>query len=49
MFGGNFDPQYARLGLLAIIAYTVLIIVSLRPIRSRAYEVFFFTHFAMVL
>ena len=34
---------------MAIVAYTVLIIISLRPIRSQAYEIFYFTHFSMLL
>lgn len=34
-------------GLISVIALTVLCIVSLRPIRAQAYELFFYVHFAM--
>ena len=40
---------FTRAGILAIIASSSLLIVSLRPIRKAAYELFFFAHFAMVL
>ncbi|KAH9950834.1 iron reductase [Amylocystis lapponica] len=36
-------------GLAAMAAFSVLIVVSLRPIRARAYELFFVTHFLMVM
>ncbi|OCH91755.1 iron reductase [Obba rivulosa] len=45
----EFNEWFARAGLIGTIAFSVLIIVSLRPIRARAYELFFFTHFMMVL
>ncbi|EMD32363.1 hypothetical protein CERSUDRAFT_118730 [Gelatoporia subvermispora B] len=45
----EFGEWWARAGLAGMIAFSVLILVSLRPIRARAYELFFFTHFMMVL
>ncbi|KAI0746278.1 iron reductase [Daedaleopsis nitida] len=44
-----FEKTYIQVGLVALIAFTILIVVSLRPIRSQSYEVFYFTHFLMVL
>ena len=38
-----------RVALTALTAFSTLILVSLRPIRSQAYEVFYFVHFLMVL
>ncbi|KAM5543941.1 hypothetical protein V8D89_002558 [Ganoderma adspersum] len=38
-----------RVALTALIAFSALILVSLRPIRSQAYEIFYFVHFFMVL
>ncbi|KAG2072141.1 hypothetical protein BDR04DRAFT_1014106 [Suillus decipiens] len=35
-------------GLIATIAFAILCIVSLRPVRAQAYELFFYIHFAMV-
>ena len=34
---------------MAIIAFTLLIVVSYRSIRARFYELFFVSHFALVL
>ncbi|KAH9895032.1 ferric reductase NAD binding domain-containing protein [Cubamyces lactineus] len=45
----SFQSLFLRLGLMAITAFTVLIIVSYRSIRARFYELFFFSHFALVL
>ncbi|KAI0371024.1 hypothetical protein BV20DRAFT_1112735 [Pilatotrama ljubarskyi] len=44
-----YQTTYIRLGLTAVIAYTVLMVVAHRSIRARLYELFFFTHFSMVL
>ncbi|KAI0710554.1 ferric reductase NAD binding domain-containing protein [Earliella scabrosa] len=44
-----FELWYIRVGLTALSAFSILFLVSLRPIRSRAYEIFYFTHFLMVL
>ena len=38
-----------RVAFTALTAFSTLILVSLRPIRSQAYEVFYFVHFLMVL
>ncbi|KAG2072169.1 hypothetical protein BDR04DRAFT_1014238 [Suillus decipiens] len=37
--------DWPRAGITAIVAFSVLIIVSLRPVRTGAYEVFFYIHF----
>ncbi|KAL4079858.1 ferric reductase NAD binding domain-containing protein [Scleroderma yunnanense] len=36
-------------GIIGIIAFSILFITSVRPIRRKAYELFFYIHFAMVL
>ncbi|KAG0696159.1 ferric reductase NAD binding domain-containing protein [Suillus ampliporus] len=36
-------------GITAMVALTILCVVSLRPIRAQAYELFFYVHFTMVL
>ncbi|KAH7890610.1 ferric reductase NAD binding domain-containing protein [Phlebopus sp. FC_14] len=36
-------------GFVGVIALTILCMISVRPIRAAAYEVFFYAHFAMVL
>lgn len=41
--------EFIQVGILAIAAFSFLIVVSLRPIRKAAYELFYFLHFAMVL
>ncbi|KAG1870854.1 ferric reductase NAD binding domain-containing protein [Suillus subluteus] len=35
-------------GIIALAAFFLLIIVSLRPVRTRAYEIFFYVHFLSV-
>ncbi|PCH37152.1 iron reductase [Wolfiporia cocos MD-104 SS10] len=45
----NYPFFFIPVGLLAMVAFTILCIVSLRPIRSNAYEIFFVMHFLMVL
>ncbi|KAI1792303.1 ferric reductase NAD binding domain-containing protein [Ganoderma leucocontextum] len=45
----RFSTWSSRVALTALIAFSALILVSLRPIRSQAYEVFYFVHFLMVL
>ncbi|KAH9838053.1 iron reductase [Rhodofomes roseus] len=43
------QPSYfIPAGLAAVISLTVLCILSIRPIRSNAYEFFFITHFLMI-
>ncbi|CDO76208.1 hypothetical protein BN946_scf184819.g8 [Trametes cinnabarina] len=44
-----YDEWFVRLGLTTLIAFTVLILVSLRPVRAQAYEVFYFVHSLTVL
>ncbi|KAH9855455.1 iron reductase [Lenzites betulinus] len=44
-----YDQWFIRIGLTALIALTILILVSLRPVRAQMYELFYFTHFLMVL
>lgn len=41
--------QWMQLGILGTVAFVVLIITSLRPVRKEAYELFFLTHFVMAL
>ncbi|OAX32516.1 hypothetical protein K503DRAFT_701927, partial [Rhizopogon vinicolor AM-OR11-026] len=36
-------------GIVAGVAFAILCVVSLRPIRAQAYELFFYVHFVMVL
>lgn len=43
------NEAWLRAGITAMVAFSILIIVSLRPIRTEAYEVFFYTHFFGVL
>ena len=45
----DFDEWYFCTGLMTMIAFSILVLVSLRPIRSQAYEISYFTHFFMVL
>ncbi|KAK0211947.1 ferric reductase NAD binding domain-containing protein [Armillaria fumosa] len=46
---GKYDLLWVRMALLAISAFSLLILVSLRPVRAGAYEFFFYAHFLMVL
>ncbi|KAF9016423.1 hypothetical protein BDZ89DRAFT_1075648 [Hymenopellis radicata] len=46
---GRWGLQFLQLGLMALVAFSVLIVISLRPIRARAYELFFYSHFVLVL
>jgi hypothetical protein len=48
-FRTSLDEAWLRLGITAMVAFSILVIVSLRPIRTEAYEVFFYTHFFAVL
>jgi len=43
------EEQFIRCALLAVVAFSTLILVSLRPIREASYEIFFYAHFALVL
>ncbi|KAF7980574.1 hypothetical protein HWV62_37747 [Athelia sp. TMB] len=40
---------WLRTGFLAVISLTALMLVSLRPVRAKAYELFFWVHFVTVL
>lgn len=43
------DPSYEiPTGLAAMIALTILVFLSIRPVRENAYEFFFIVHFFMV-
>lgn len=46
---GKYDLLWVRMALVAISAFSLLILVSLRPVRAGAYEFFFYAHFLMVL
>ena len=41
--------EFIQVGILGIAAFSFLIVVSLRPIRKAAYELFYFLHFVMAL
>ncbi|KAG1870839.1 ferric reductase NAD binding domain-containing protein [Suillus subluteus] len=43
------DDGWLRLGITAMVAFSILILVSLRPVRDEVYEVFFYIHFLGVL
>ncbi|TFK53328.1 iron reductase [Heliocybe sulcata] len=45
----DWPTAWLRVGLMAVIAFCVLVLVSLRPIRAKAYEFFFYTHMALAL
>lgn len=47
-FQPYFAEQWLIWGLIATVAFAILCIVSLRPVRAQAYELFFYVHFAMV-
>ncbi|KAG8221425.1 hypothetical protein J3R82DRAFT_1613 [Butyriboletus roseoflavus] len=42
------EKTWFRLGIAAMVSLAILSIVSLRPIRTRAYELFFYAHFISV-
>ncbi|KAK0443404.1 ferric reductase NAD binding domain-containing protein [Desarmillaria tabescens] len=46
---GKYELLWVRMALVAISAFSLLILVSLRPVRAGAYEFFFYAHFLMVL
>ncbi|KAJ3896621.1 ferric reductase NAD binding domain-containing protein [Lentinula edodes] len=43
------NQTWLRCGILAASSLTSLCIISVRPVRSRAYEIFFYTHLVLVL
>ncbi|EGO20038.1 hypothetical protein SERLADRAFT_442838 [Serpula lacrymans var. lacrymans S7.9] len=40
---------WLQCGLMALIAFSLLCVISIRPIRSAAYELFFYAHLTLVL
>ncbi|KAG2346386.1 hypothetical protein BDR05DRAFT_959248 [Suillus weaverae] len=48
-FRETLSEDWLRVGITAMVAFSILIIVSLRPIRNDVYEVFFYVHFLSVL
>ncbi|KAG2151663.1 ferric reductase NAD binding domain-containing protein [Suillus bovinus] len=48
-FRETLSEPWLRAGITAMVAFSILIIVSLRPVRSDIYEVFFYVHFLGVL
>lgn len=48
-FRESLSEPWLRAGVTAMVAFSILIIVSLRPVRSNMYEVFFYVHFLGVL
>ncbi|KAG1870853.1 FAD-binding domain-containing protein [Suillus subluteus] len=48
-FRETLNEDWLRLGITAMVAFSILILVSLRPVRSDVYEVFFYVHFLGVL
>ena len=45
----SLQTEFTRVGIIAISSFSFLLVISLRPIRKAAYELFFFLHLAMVL
>ncbi|KAG2034819.1 ferric reductase NAD binding domain-containing protein [Suillus americanus] len=48
-FRETLNEDWIRVGITAMVAFSILIIVSLRPVRNDVYEVFFYVHFLGVL
>ncbi|KAJ4488390.1 ferric reductase NAD binding domain-containing protein [Lentinula aciculospora] len=45
----DLDKTWLRCGILAVSSLTSLCIISVKPVRARAYEFFFYTHLVLVL
>ncbi|KAF9233623.1 ferric reductase NAD binding domain-containing protein [Melanogaster broomeanus] len=45
----DIKEAWCQCGVVALVALTILCILSVRPIRAAAYEVFFYAHFVLVL
>ncbi|KAG2078953.1 iron reductase [Suillus decipiens] len=43
------NQDWVRAGIIAMVAFLILILVSLRPVRSGVYELFFYIHFVGVM
>ncbi|KAK1230613.1 ferric-chelate reductase [Marasmius sp. AFHP31] len=48
-FAKFMDRPWMHLGITSGFAFLLLCVVSLRPIRANSYELFFYTHFVLVL
>lgn len=48
-FKRDLGDAWLRVGLVAAVGFTILCLVSLRPVRAKRYEFFFYTHFLLVL
>ncbi|KAH9896468.1 iron reductase [Cubamyces lactineus] len=46
---GQYPNWFIPLGIVAMSAFTILILVSLRPIREKVYELFYYVHVLTVL
>ena len=46
---GQYPGWFIPLGIIAMSAFTVLILVSLRPVREKVYELFYYVHVLTVL
>jgi ferric-chelate reductase len=49
IYPGFWDTIWLHMGVTAITALSLLILVSLRPVRAKSYQLFFWIHFALVL
>ncbi|KAI0067001.1 hypothetical protein BV25DRAFT_1868065 [Artomyces pyxidatus] len=45
----SFDENFIQLGLLALTAFSILFLVSIRPVRQLGYEFFVIAHFCLIL
>ena len=43
------EENYVRIGIMCNVAFTILLVLSIRPVRKRHYEIIYFTHFGTVL
>ncbi|KAF9219039.1 hypothetical protein BS17DRAFT_469519 [Gyrodon lividus] len=48
-FHQDLKESWLQCGMTALVALTILCVVSVRPIRAAAYEFFFYAHFVLVL
>ena len=46
---GELEEGWLRLGIMSMAAFSLLVLISIRPLRAQTYEIFYFTHFATVL
>jgi len=45
----DWNSTWLPAGLLVTFSLSILVLVSLRPVRAKAYDVFFWTHFTIVM